>query len=188
MRLLRACAIAALLSLLAVVVVGGGQAKIVCGNFGEGFTCKSDPGAGEQFGKNATPGTRPQAPEASPPAAVMPEGTWQGQTVPGQSGQGAAGVPADPSACQSGMVGTPPNCRCPPNSELLGGNCVRYTASACSNGLAADALPQSCRGVEEKLLHPAPGRPEELLLRDLRQILGSAARSDPRFVIKNIRR
>ena len=49
------------------------------------------------------------------------------------------------------MVGTPPNCRCPPNSELLGGNCVHYTASACSNGLAADALPQSCRGVEEKL-------------------------------------
>jgi hypothetical protein len=34
---------------------------------------------------------------------------------------------------------------------LLGGNCVRYTASACSNGLAVDALPQACRGVEEKL-------------------------------------
>jgi hypothetical protein len=49
------------------------------------------------------------------------------------------------------MVGTPPDCRCPPSSELLGGNCVRYTASACSNGLAADALPQACRGVEEKL-------------------------------------
>ena len=82
----------------------------------------------------------------------MPEGTWQGQTVPGESGQGAVGVPADPgTACQNGMVGTPPNCRCPPNSELLGGNCVHYTASACSNGLAADALPQSCRGVEEKL-------------------------------------
>jgi hypothetical protein len=48
------------------------------------------------------------------------------------------------------MVATPPNCRCPQNSELLGGNCVHYTASACSNGLAADALPQSCR-VEEKL-------------------------------------
>lgn len=153
MRLLCACAIAALLSLLAVVIDGGSsvQAKIVCGNFGEGFTCKSDPGAGGQFGKNATPGAAPQAPEASPPAAAMPEGTWQGQTVPGGAGQGAAGVPADPSACQNGMVGTPPNCRCPPNSELLGGNCVRYTASACSNGLAADALPQSCRGVEEKL-------------------------------------
>jgi hypothetical protein len=148
MRLLCACAIAAVLSLLAFVIGGGSvQAKIVCGNFGQGFTCKSDPGAGEQFGKNATPGARPQAAEPSP-EVVPPEGTWQGQTVPGQ---GAAGVPADPSACQNGMVGTPPNCRCPPNSELLGGNCVHYTASACSNGLAADALPQSCRGVEEKL-------------------------------------
>jgi hypothetical protein len=49
------------------------------------------------------------------------------------------------------MVATPPNCRCPQNSELLGGNCVHYTASACSNGLAAAALPQSCRSVEEKL-------------------------------------
>ncbi len=103
MRLLCACAIAALLSLPAVVIGGGSvQAKIVCGNFGEGFTCKSDPGAGGQFGKNATPGAAPQAPEASPPAAAMPQGTWQGQTVPGGAGQGAAGVPADPSACQNG--------------------------------------------------------------------------------------
>jgi hypothetical protein len=49
------------------------------------------------------------------------------------------------------MVGTPPDCRCPKNSELLGGNCVHYTASACSNGLASDAMPQACQGVEEKL-------------------------------------
>ena len=153
MRLLCACGIAAVLSLLPFAIDGGSpvlQAKIVCGNFGQGFTCKSDPAPGAQFGKNATPGAPPQAPEASP--EVMPEGTWQGQTVPGESGQGAVGVPADAgTACQNGMVGTPPNCRCPPNSELLGGNCVHYTASACSNGLAADALPQSCRGVEEKL-------------------------------------
>ena len=47
------------------------------------------------------------------------------------------------------MIGTPPNCRCPLNSELLGGNCVRYTASTCSNALAADALPQACAGIEE---------------------------------------
>jgi len=49
------------------------------------------------------------------------------------------------------MVGTPPNCHCPKNSEQLGGNCVHYTASACSNGLASDAMPQACRGAEEKL-------------------------------------
>jgi hypothetical protein len=54
------------------------------------------------------------------------------------------------TGCQGGMVGTPPNCHCPKNSELLGGNCVHYTAT-CSNGLAADAPPQACAGAEEKL-------------------------------------
>jgi hypothetical protein len=151
MRLLCACAIAAALSLLPFGIDGGGaslQAKIVCGNFGQGFTCKSDSGPGQQYGKNAIPGAPPQAPEPSPPAA-MPEGSWP---APAESGQGAAGPAPDPTACQHGMVGTPPdNCRCPTNSELLGGNCVHYTASACSNGLAADGLPQACRGAEEKL-------------------------------------
>jgi hypothetical protein len=60
-------------------------------------------------------------------------------------------LPPSSNGCPGGMVGTPGNCNCPPNSELLGGNCVRYTATTCSNGLAVDALPQACRGVEEKL-------------------------------------
>jgi hypothetical protein len=147
MRLWPAFAIAACLSLLPFAIDGTSvQAKIVCGNFGQGFTCKAEPGA-NQFGKNA-PATPPaeSPPEATPP----PEGTWQGSTVPGESGQGAA--PSDSATtCQNGMVGTPPNCRCPANSELLGGNCVHYTASACSSGMAPDALPQACRGVEEKV-------------------------------------
>jgi len=54
------------------------------------------------------------------------------------------------TGCQHGMVGTPPNCHCPTNSELLGGNCVHYTAT-CHSGLAADANPQACPGAEEKL-------------------------------------
>ena len=41
----------------------------------------------------------------------------------------ASPPPPDGTACQGGMVGTPPNCSCPPSSELLGGNCVRYTAT-----------------------------------------------------------
>jgi len=150
MRLLCALGIAAVLALLPYPIDGGSpslQAKIVCGNFGDGFTCKNDSGPSTQFGKNAVPGAPQRPPEASPPAA-MPEGTWQGQTVPGQ---GTAGAPADPSICQNGMVGAPPDCRCPKNSELLGGNCVHYTASACSSGMAPDALPQACRGVEEKV-------------------------------------
>jgi hypothetical protein len=53
--------------------------------------------------------------------------------------------------CQHGMVGTPPNnCHCPKNSELLGGNCVHYSAT-CSKGLAADFIPQPCEGADEKL-------------------------------------
>ena len=54
------------------------------------------------------------------------------------------------TGCQHGMVGTPPNCHCPTNSELLGGNCVHYTAT-CHSGLAAHANPQACPGAEEKL-------------------------------------
>lgn len=153
MRLLCAFAIAAVLSLMPFAIDGGSvslQAKIVCGNFGQGFTCKTDPGAGPQFGKNATPGAAPEADEPSP-EVVRPDGTWQGTTVPTESGQGAPAGAPDATVCQNGMVGTPPNCRCPANSELLGGNCVHYTASACSSGLASDAMPQACRGVEEKL-------------------------------------
>jgi hypothetical protein len=154
MRLLFALGIAAIFVLLPCAIDGGSaslQAKIVCGNFGEGFTCKNDHGPAEQFGKNAAPGAPQRAPEETSPAPVMPEGTWQGQTVPSESGQGGAAPLPDATACQNGMVGTPPNCRCPKNSELLGGNCVHYTASACSSGMAPDALPQACRGVEEKV-------------------------------------
>jgi hypothetical protein len=151
MRLLCAFAIAAVLSLtLLAIDCAPLQAKIVCGNFGQGFTCKVEPGPGAQFGKNATPGAAPPAAEPSP-EVVPPDGTWQGTTIPTESGQGAPAGAPDPTACQNGMVGTPPNCRCPKNSELLGGNCVHYTASACSSGMAPDALPQACRGVEEKV-------------------------------------
>jgi hypothetical protein len=149
MRLLCVFAITAVLSLTLLAVDGAPlQAKIVCGNFGQGFTCKSDPGGATEFGKNATPGVAPRETETSP-EVVPPDGTWQGTVAP--NGQGAPGPAPDPTACQNGMVGTPPNCRCPPNSELLGGNCVHYTASACSSGMAPDALPQACRGVEEKV-------------------------------------
>ena len=51
------------------------------------------------------------------------------------------------TACEHGMVGTPPNCHCPKNSELLGGNCVHYTET-CRIGLAADSTPQPCAGAE----------------------------------------
>ena len=73
--------------------------------------------------------------------------------VPTQSGYcELAGTPAEAdTACQHGMVGTPPNnCHCPKDSEQLGGNCVHYSAT-CRNGLAADFTPQPCAGADEKL-------------------------------------
>jgi hypothetical protein len=123
------------------------DAKIVCGRFDGSFTCKTVPGVIEH-GKNATPGARTGTPEDGlQDTTGAPDGTgaMPAEPVPPESPAAAEGT------CQHGMVGTPPNCRCPKNSELLGGNCVHYTASACSSGLAADAMPNACRGVEEKL-------------------------------------
>jgi hypothetical protein len=123
------------------------QAGIECGTFEGQYTCRFVRG-GQQFGKNAPMVAPPPSAQPAPaePYNVPPAGSpWTTDANP-------SGAPdASGSGCTGGMVGTPPNCRCPPNSELLGGNCVRYTASTCSNALAADALPQACAGIEEKL-------------------------------------
>ncbi|MGA7457728.1 MAG: hypothetical protein WBW51_10505 [Methyloceanibacter sp.] len=147
MRLVFSFVLAGCISLPLALGGGNASAGIVCGNFDGKFTCRNDSGAAKQFGKNATPGapinqTSPEAPagDALPPAG----GGWS-------TDQGTAAGTSDAAGCQHGMVGTPPNCRCPKNSELLGGNCVHYTASACSAGLASDAVPQACRSAEEKV-------------------------------------
>ena len=119
------------------------HAKYVCGMFEGKFGCRYDPGSMESGGKALIPkipgtGSSEQAPEG----AAGGQGTGQG-AVPGAP-QG------DGTSCQHGMVGTPPDCRCPESSELLGGNCVHYTAR-CTNALDAGAVPQPCSGPEEKL-------------------------------------
>ena len=150
MRLVCAFMLAAFVSLLPLALGGGNaSAGIVCGTFDGKFSCRSDPKAAKQFGKNATSGapvgSEPEdsqgLEEAPPPPAG---GSWN-------TDQGTAAGAPDPTTCQHGMVGTPPNCKCPKNSELLGGNCVHYTASACSSGIASDAMPQACRSAEEKV-------------------------------------
>jgi hypothetical protein len=151
MRRVCGFALAAFLLMLPLVLGGdNASAGIVCGMFDGKFSCRSDSKAAPQFGKNATPGAptsnSPQEPIGGQDA-IPNAGTGGWNTEQGTAG----GTPDAATGCQHGMVGTPPNCRCPPSSELLGGNCVRYTASACSNGLASDALPQACQGVEEKL-------------------------------------
>ncbi|MGD9501191.1 MAG: hypothetical protein AB7V40_01735 [Methyloceanibacter sp.] len=114
-----------------------------CGVFDGKFQCRPATG-GKLFGKGGSIGG--EAPGGGSSTWSAPSGIWPG----GNNGQAPQAMPADPNACQGGMVGTPPNCQCPENSELLGGNCVHYTASTCSKGLAANALPQACANVEEK--------------------------------------
>lgn len=160
MRVFRACVLPALVCLVllapghnATAVVqapkpsAGGRGLVLdavmeCGVFDGKFQCRPARG-GAAFGKAATPGAKiPSQSDLPPPP--MP---WPGNP----SGQPVQGGTSDPNACQGGMVGTPPNCRCPESTEQLGGICVRYTASTCSNGLAVNAPPQACQGVEEKV-------------------------------------
>lgn len=161
MRMLGAVILPALISLPLIALGGHGAGALVqaispssaherefivevafeCGVFDGKFQCRPARG-GKQFGKSATPGS-PEEPQGNSPEGTPPSP---------DGGQGAQGWTSDTTTgCRGGMVGTPPNCQCPENSELLGGNCVRYTASACNSGLAADALPQACRGIEEKV-------------------------------------
>ena len=153
MRVVPGVVLAACLLLLPLVFGGNNvSAGFVCGMFDGKFSCRSESKAGAQFGKNATPGARIETPDDSPAGITGEQNPTDPAAGPGNTGQGTwEATPDAATTCQHGMVGTPPNCHCPKNSELLGGNCVHYTASACSGGLASDALPQACRGAEEKL-------------------------------------
>jgi hypothetical protein len=75
--------------------------------------------------------------------------------VPGKFGYceppGAGTAEAAPSACQHGMVSTAGACRCPKSSELLGGNCVHYTATMCQSELPVNVNPEPCQDLEAKL-------------------------------------
>jgi hypothetical protein len=176
MRKLCAFLLASFLWLLPSILGADRAAAIFsCGMFDGKFQCKSSSG-GPTHGKSAIPDTgngssSDQAPEGSsggqavtPPPANSQEAVQPGEhscppgytvlAVPNASG-GYCEPPAGASeatnmGCEHGMVGAPPSCHCPKNSELLGGNCVHYTAT-CRTGLAADAAPQVCQGADEKL-------------------------------------
>ena len=164
------------------------QCKATSGGVAHGKN--ATPGVGDTPTPEKAPeGTGEQ--EATAPAGTTPQGTQGGaaqevvqpgehacppgyQVLPAPNAHGGycepPGTPeAVNAACEHGMVGTPPNCHCPKNSEPLGGNCVHYTET-CRIGLAADFTPQPCAGAEEK---NASGRIEGLLLFDLRQVVGT---------------
>ncbi|HEY8277512.1 MAG TPA: hypothetical protein VIG52_11075 [Methyloceanibacter sp.] len=112
------------------------NAAFECGTFDGKFSCRNTSG-GVQRGKAATPGAGEAPPAASEPAP---------ETLP--SGEG--GLPP-PGADTGGSGVTPGPGGCPPSSELLGGKCVRYSAT-CRKPIAADSLMPSCQGTEEKLV------------------------------------
>jgi hypothetical protein len=156
------------------------EAKIVCGMSEGAWGCKSAPGVVEHGKnaipgvEQDVPDTSPPAvtggQDATAPVPSAPSGPLENEAVkpgehacppgyrvlavPTQSGYcepPAATSDTAETACQHGMVGTAPNnCHCPKNSELLGGNCVHYTAT-CRSGLAANVNPEPCPGAEEKL-------------------------------------
>lgn len=113
------------------------EAKIVCGDFGNGYTCRTEPGAIRR-------GKMPKIPGSG--SRNSNGGGWFGgsdddpDALPPASGDTGAGAPPNTTAT-----------RCPANSELLGGHCIPYT-QRCSTGLAAGAAPQACRSAEEKLV------------------------------------
>jgi hypothetical protein len=108
-------------------------------------------------GGYAAPNAGAQVPSAGQKAKPGEHACPPGYTVlavPGKYGycQPAAGTAAAASeGCQHGMVGAPPNCHCPKNSELLGGNCVHYTATMCQSELPVNVNPEPCQDVEAKL-------------------------------------
>jgi hypothetical protein len=127
---------------------------------------QADTGAVPQ-GTALPPATGYAAPDAGPPTQSAPvdygakpgeHACPPGYTVlatPGKHGYcqppGGGTAEATSGACEHGMVGSPPSCHCPKNSELLGGNCVHYTATMCQNELPVNVSPEPCQDVEAKL-------------------------------------
>jgi hypothetical protein len=112
------------------------DAKIVCGDCGEGYTCRQESGAIRR-------GKMPKIP-----------GSKSGSSSGGLFGGGSDDPDALPPAPGADGASQAPNAApatCPVNSELLGGHCIAYNQT-CRKGLAAAAPPQACPGAEEKLV------------------------------------
>jgi hypothetical protein len=116
------------------------DAKFVCGDFGEGYTCRRESGAIRR-------GKMPKVPSAgsSSGSSSSGGGGWFGGSDDEDS------LPPPAPAAGSTSTGDAASGACPPNSERLGGHCIPYTQT-CSKGLAANAPPQVCQSAEEKLV------------------------------------
>lgn len=134
MRLFFAFVLTAFLWALPVTVSHDeASAKIVCGQTDQGFKCRNEAGTVRRGKMGKIPG-------ASKSGAS--EGTAEGvdgDTLPPASSNAGASAPSAAPAS------------CPRSTELLGGVCVRYTAS-CRNGVPTNSNVPPCRNTEEKLV------------------------------------
>ena len=112
------------------------QAKIVCGQTGQGFKCRNESGAVRRGKMQKIPG-----------ASGGPSGGWSDSS--GADGDALPSAPGEPGTSTQAPGAVPASC--PANSELLGGHCIAYTET-CRKGLAGNAPPQACQGAEEKLV------------------------------------
>ncbi|ODR96916.1 hypothetical protein AUC70_14165 [Methyloceanibacter stevinii] len=126
------------------------RAKIVCGDDGTGYRCRSEGGAIRR-------GKMPDIPDSGKPSAPS-DGSSGGGLWGGGGGLWGGGSlwggnknEAPAAAPSTGGAGSAAAGGCPPNSEMLGGHCIPYKQT-CSRGLAANAPPQSCRSAQEKLV------------------------------------
>jgi hypothetical protein len=108
------------------------DAKIICGDTGDGYKCRTEPGALRR-GKMRPIPTSP---------SDKSSGGWFG----GSSSDDSDALPPAPGDT-SGTQAAPATC--PSNTEMLAGHCIPYTQT-CNRGLAANANPQACRAAEEK--------------------------------------
>ena len=107
------------------------DARIVCGDTGQGYKCRNESGAIRRGKMRKIPG-------ASGTSSESPMGSGDADALPPASGD--ASTYQQPAAAPTS---------CPKNAELLGGHCIPYTQT-CRTGLAANANPQPCQAAEEK--------------------------------------
>lgn len=117
------------------------DAKIVCGDFGNGYTCRREGGAIRRGKSMKVPGAGSSSSDSGSGGGWFGGGSDNPDALPPASGDTGTANQA-PRATAAG---------CPESSELLGGHCIPYTQS-CRTGLAANAAPQACQAAEAKLV------------------------------------
>jgi hypothetical protein len=59
------------------------------------------------------------------------------------------------------MIGTPPNCACPPGQQQIGGRCIRRACNLGWTGVYPNCCPPGTRFVNGRCVRPAPTPPPQ---------------------------